>query len=387
MQLAVSDDPTENWATIGVKVLSVALVPQSGSNVTIVTMPSPAPVINLLQLDELGEIIGNATNVPVGTYTTMQLTLSANASDVSLVVSNDPEAGFDLSAKTIVPSSQIQVVGSVNGLPNVARGFKVNVAVDPLSTTTPPTALSVEIDVARYNGAISDSGSTGFTYTRNFHMADGLGGKDDYTGTIDYISSSSSNTDQQGAAIDGFYWWDFTYPTQEDIKSTAIADFVTATTASVNFGGAVGYLVPRGVSNAAWNDSAASDAWSAKWTVLTPVPAPLGTVSSPFSSATNSFGFSVPAVAGIPANPVTVNLSTTSGSATLVYQVDRQGSTITITPKDITNATTLAAVGAALVASPTATPVKVFGVPLPTSEGGGIQAYELFYYQHTASAK
>ena len=113
----------------------------------------------------------------------------------------------------VAGSGQTFFKGSVNGLPNVARGFKVNVAVDPLSTTTPPTALSVEIDVARYNGAISDSGSTGFTYTRNFHMADGLGGKDDYTGTIDYISSSSSNTDQQGAAIDGFYWWDFTYPT------------------------------------------------------------------------------------------------------------------------------------------------------------------------------
>jgi len=36
--------------------------------VTVWTAPSPAPFVNLEQLDQLGEILGNVS-VPVGTYT------------------------------------------------------------------------------------------------------------------------------------------------------------------------------------------------------------------------------------------------------------------------------------------------------------------------------
>ena len=81
------------------------------------------------------------------------------------------------------------------------------------------------------------------------------------------------------------------------------------------------------------------------------------------------------------AKPVTVDLAATSGSATLVYQVDRQGGIITITPQDISVPATLAAVGANLAVN---VPVKIFGVPQPD---GSIKAYVLFYYTHTASAK
>src|SRR5580700_167552 len=67
MPLAVSDASSNNWALIGVKVLSIALVPQGGgSNVTVWSAPTPAPTVNLEQLDQLGEILGNVS-VPAGT--------------------------------------------------------------------------------------------------------------------------------------------------------------------------------------------------------------------------------------------------------------------------------------------------------------------------------
>src|SRR5271165_5640622 len=75
VSMIVSDDSTEDWAGIDVKVLSIALVPQGGgANVTAYSAPSPAPAINLVELDQLGEILGNVT-VPAGTYTAAELTI------------------------------------------------------------------------------------------------------------------------------------------------------------------------------------------------------------------------------------------------------------------------------------------------------------------------
>jgi hypothetical protein len=59
-------------------------------------------------------------------------------------------------------------------------------------------------------------------------------------------------------------------------------------------------------------------------------------------------------------NPVPVELSSVSGSATLVYQVDTTHGIVTVTPQDLTSSTGLANVSAALLAG---TPVKAFGVP------------------------
>ena len=65
--VVVSDASAEDWATIGVKVLSIALLPQGGgSPVTVYTAPTPAPLINLEELDQLGEILGNVS-IPTGT--------------------------------------------------------------------------------------------------------------------------------------------------------------------------------------------------------------------------------------------------------------------------------------------------------------------------------
>jgi hypothetical protein len=52
-----------------------------------------------------------------------------------------------------------------------------------------------------------------------------------------------------------------------------------------------------------------------------------------------------------------------------------------VTPQDISNASTLTAVGQNLAVG---IPVKVFGVP---QTDGSIKAYVLFYYTHTASSK
>ena len=107
--MLVSDASTEDWATIGVKVLSIALVPQGGgSNVTVYTAPTPAPVVNLAELDQIAEILGNVS-VPVGTYTGAVLTVSGNSGDVLLTTSADPEAGFAAAASTTIPAADIQI--------------------------------------------------------------------------------------------------------------------------------------------------------------------------------------------------------------------------------------------------------------------------------------
>ena len=625
----ISDGATEDWSTIGVKVLSVALVPQGGGTpVTVYTAPSTPPMINLVQLDELSEILGNDSSISAGTYTQAVLTLGANNNgtncDVELVASGDPKKGFDAPAGSSVACSQMVIAGaqgsapnmtvpltlnlatpltvsansnnaldlefdlrnpalivehypvgasaptwvvnfngpvrhhpfvalaaielrhhygqvatvsqdntsitinpafpvhpltspetaivdtnntiavdadSINGtlfydldngnvpttimsfssiatvlpklyvrvaaryqqngtlvatriyassnfdtiwenpeghvlhvntgantmwvttddgktkqiaigantafyfqtsntaigtgtaffdgitpggLPNLARGFKVDVTIDPLSTTKPATALSVEIDTARYDGAISSPTNNDFEDTRVFAMADGRGGKDDYSGTIDY--STGANVDQQGNAVTGFYWWNFAFPTLADTGNNAVSDFVKATGGSVNFGGEVGALKPQGLTLATWNDPVAADTWAARWTILTPVGAPVGAISQAFSTSTNAFGYTVPVPSSAPANtppplPVIVDLSTTSGNTTLVYQVDRQGGVITVTPQDISNASTLQTVAQNLNVN---VPVKVFGVP---QSDGSLKAYLLLYYTHKTSLK
>jgi hypothetical protein len=106
VNLLVSDASTEDWATIGVKILSVSLTPQGGgSDVVIYTAPSPAPTVNLLQLDQLNEILGNFSVAP-GTYTAATITVSGNPGDVLLTASADPEAGFSAAPGSVVPPNQ-----------------------------------------------------------------------------------------------------------------------------------------------------------------------------------------------------------------------------------------------------------------------------------------
>jgi len=74
------------------------------------------------------------------------------------------------------------------------------------------------------------------------------------------------------------------------------------------------------------------------------------------------------------ASAPTVTASSVAGSATLVYQLDRTGPVVTVSPQDLTTAAGLNNVASHL--QPGAA-VKVFGVP---QADGSIKAYAIFYY-------
>jgi hypothetical protein len=246
---------------------------------------------------------------------------------------------------------------------NLVRGFKVHVGVvDPLAV--PLVAQTVDIEIAKYDGLISAPNGTGFVYTRNFRTP-----ADDYSVTLNYISSGTPNgKDSSGNQIDGFKWWNFAYPTLLDSGTNAVADFVNATNGGVNFGGAVGAVPSYGASFVIWNDMASPGGWAAAATVVLPSVLPLGFVATPL--ANDSFTMTV--IGG--ANPGTVDVSSTSGSATLVYQVDRTNGVVTVSAIDITTADGLASLTSGLA---TGVPVKVYGVP---QADGSLRAYVLTYF-------
>jgi hypothetical protein len=144
--LVLSDASTEDWATIGVKVLSIALVPQGGGNVVVYTAPSPAPMINLAQLDQIGEILGNVS-VPVGTYTGAVLTVSGNAGDIVLTVSADPEAGFAAPSGTTIASGQIQVQHTKGSGSSLTVPIDITFESPLVVSTTQHNALDLEFDL------------------------------------------------------------------------------------------------------------------------------------------------------------------------------------------------------------------------------------------------
>jgi hypothetical protein len=148
MPLTISDASSDDWATIGVKVLSIALVPQGGgSAVTVWTAPTPAPYVNLEQLDQLGEILGNVS-VPVGTYTGAVLTIGANPDDLLLTVAADPESGFPVAAGTSIPSGEIQILGKQGSSGNFTVPVKVTFDSPLTVTTSQNNALDLEFDLA-----------------------------------------------------------------------------------------------------------------------------------------------------------------------------------------------------------------------------------------------
>ena len=246
---------------------------------------------------------------------------------------------------------------------DLVRGFKIHATVaDPLAS--PLVAQSIDIETAVYDGRISAPGMTGFTYTRDFRTA-----ADDYVHTLDYIGPTTPNgTDSDGNAITGYKWWNFAYPTVLASGSNAVNDFIAATNGSVNFGGTVGTVPTRGVSYAVWNDPANANGWAASATVLMPSVLPLGLVAT--GLANNAFTMTV---AG-GATAATVDVNSTVGSATLVYQVDRTNGILIISPVDITTAAGLATFTAGLAVG---APVKVYGVPRADAT---LRAYVLAYY-------
>jgi hypothetical protein len=288
---------------------------------------------------------------------------------IPLTVNSATQFFFRTPGNGLADATPISASGGVAFLTanNLERGFKIHPSVvDPLAS--PLVAGTVDIEVAKYDGVITFAGLSSFIDTRNFQTV-----ADDYSLTLPFISSSTANGSDPvtGAAITGFKWWNFTFPTIVTSGSSAISAFDTVTGGVATFGGTAPAISVVGQSYATWADPANLTGWSVPWTVLDPVPLPLGTALTGYASG--SFSMSVP----LGATAVTVNLSTASGSGTLVYQVDKTAGVVTITPVDITTTAGQTTVTNGLVA---ATPVEVFGVP---QVAGTIQAYVVFYYTGT----
>ena len=148
INMTVSDASTEDWATIGVKILSVSLVPQGGgSPVNVFRAGSTVPTINLVELDQLGELLGTFS-VPAGTYTGAILTISANAGDVTLVVSADPETGFAGTPGATIPSNQIQIQGATGSAGSKTVPVSVNFSSPIVVAANQTASLDVEFDLS-----------------------------------------------------------------------------------------------------------------------------------------------------------------------------------------------------------------------------------------------
>lgn len=169
----ISDDASQDWATIGVKVMSVSLTPQGGGTpVSIYTAPSSgAPYINLVQLDQLGEIIGNAQIAP-GTYASATITVSANPTDIQLIAAPNPEPGFPLTTSTPVPSAQIQVMNAQGSTGSLT--VPLTIALSPTVTVTAGASspLDLEFDLANPAFIVDHIVNGGTTiWTVNFNPA------------------------------------------------------------------------------------------------------------------------------------------------------------------------------------------------------------------------
>jgi hypothetical protein len=149
LQLMVSDAASEDWATIGVQVMSVALFPQGGGNsVTVWTASTtPAPTLNLVQLDNLSDLIGSVS-VPVGTYGGALIRVAGNPGDVVLTVGSNPESGFPAAAGSTIPAGQIQIQGTQGGAGSLTVPITVVFDEPLVVSSTSPNVLNVEFDLA-----------------------------------------------------------------------------------------------------------------------------------------------------------------------------------------------------------------------------------------------
>ena len=310
-----------------------------------------------------GHVLNVNTNTDVITVT------DEDGQAVPVLVNDQTQFFFRTPASALADATPIATGTALLSNGQLVRGFKVHVG-SMNALASPIVADEIDIETAAYGGHISNASTTGFTYTSDYLVQD-----DNYAVTLDYIAATTANgTDDDGSPISGFKWWDFTFPTAVTFGPNATADFVAATNGAVNFGGTVGTLASWGESAATWGDGGSNTSgWYLRDAVLVPTPVPLGTVTTAF--ANNTFAMTV--VGGT--LPVTVDVSTTSGSATLVYQLNRSGGLVTVSPLDITN-------GGLNTLMQGLTPgalVKVYGVPeapVPPAISGALRAYVLVYY-------
>jgi len=252
-------------------------------------------------------------------------------------------------------------------LSNIVRGFKVHVSVDP---ATPTLATIVEIETAAFSGRIQNASTSSFDISagyRNWH--------DNYTQTLPYISASTPNgTDGSGNPVSGFKFWEFAYPTlitASTSTASAVTPFLAAVGGSVGFGGSAPMLYARGLTHAVWGDTANPNGWAAPWVELLPTHVRWAFVSNALSN--NQFSIVVPGGA----QAVTVDVDTTPGQATLVYEVDRTGFMLSLTPEDITTTAGFSALTQGLAVG---APVMITGIP---QADGSFKAYTIVYFGGT----
>jgi hypothetical protein len=288
---------------------------------------------------------------------------SESGAPVALTVNADTQFFFRAPQDGAADGTPIAAGAAFLAGKNLVRGFKVHASVVDL-LASPLVGQSIDIETAAYDGVISAPGAANFTYTRKFRTA-----ADDYVYTLNYIAAATPNgTDPTGAAITGYKWWNFAYPTVLTSGASAVADWVAATDGSVNFGGTVGAVPTHGASYAVWNDPANPNGWAASASVVTPSLLPMGVVAT--GLANGAFTMTVPGGA----TAATIDIGTTSGAATLVYQVDRTNGVLTVSPVDVTTSAGLGTLTSGLAVG---APVRVYGVPQADST---LRAYVLTYF-------
>lgn len=205
-------------------------------------------------------------------------------------------------------------------LSNMQPGFKVQMTVaDPAAATL--VATNVDIERATFEGTLGlAGGNTGLTYANTRY------------GAASPVSAAFGTP---------FAWWNFTYPTLANTTSSGLVTLLS------------GLSTPaKGGSTLSWNST--SGAWDANTCVILPV-SQKGAITASLSG--NSFGFTPTG-----GSAETVNLSSTVGSATLVYQVQIQSGIVTVSPVPSTSWNTAVVSG---------TNARIFAVPTAS----GLQAY------------
>ena len=310
-----------------------------------------------------------------------------NADGKPMTVAIDPTTQFFFrSPNTSADTTPIGVGPGFITANGLVRGFKIKIT--PVDVTASPMhAATVDIESAPYQGTINNVTQAAFNLNGTYPTK-----TDNYVANLAYINSATSNgTDpQSGASITGFKYWNYAYPSLVTFTTgttNAVTNFIAATSGNgggaINFGGTTSVYNATALSYALWGDPAKPSGWSAPYAILMPQTIPHTSVATPLvavTGASNTYTFTISATGGN--KSVTVDVNAVAGSAALVYQVDRSGDQVTVSPIDITTATGLTALTNGLATSGTV--VQVTGVP---KSDGTISAYMIKYYTGTIPTK
>jgi len=139
--LLIRDAPSEDWASVAVKVISIALTASDGTSVTVYQPVTPA-LMNLAQLDQISDTLASA--IPPGTYTGVTITIAANPGDVVLTVGQDPESGFSGTPGAVIPAAQTVINGATGA--NGAMTVSIPITFKKSITVSSNQSTPIQID-------------------------------------------------------------------------------------------------------------------------------------------------------------------------------------------------------------------------------------------------